>query len=47
MEAHIILKPDIYSVKNMVDVKNGELGKKLQYIIVTCNKHITNGQVKI
>lgn len=46
MDAHIILKPDLYSIQNLVDVKNGELGKKLQNIIVACNKHIINCQVK-
>jgi len=46
MDAHIILKPDLYSIQNLVDVKNGELGKKLQNLIVLCNKHIINCQVK-
>lgn len=46
MDAHIILKPDLYSIQNLVDVKNGELGKKLQNLIVACNKHIINCQVK-
>lgn len=45
IEAHIILKPDLYSIQNMMDVKNGELSKKLQNVINTCNKHITNCQV--
>lgn len=44
-EAHIILNPDLYSIQNMIDVKNGELGKKLQSLIITCNKHINNCQV--
>lgn len=47
IEAHIILKPDVYSIQNMLDVKNGELGKRLQNIIITCNKHVANCQVKI
>lgn len=47
IEAHIILKPDVYSIQNMLDVKNGELSKRLQNIIVTCNKHVANCQVKI
>lgn len=46
MDAHIILKPDLYSIQNLVDVKNGELGKKLQNLIVACNKHIIDCQVK-
>jgi len=46
MDAHIILKPDLYSIQNLVDVKNGELGKKLQNIITACNKHVINCQVK-
>jgi len=45
MDAHIILKPDLYSIQNLVDVKNGELCKKLQNLIVICNKHIINCQV--
>ncbi|XP_025191827.1 run domain Beclin-1-interacting and cysteine-rich domain-containing protein [Melanaphis sacchari] len=45
IDAHIILKPDLYSIQNLVDVKNGELGKKLQNLIVTCNKHIINCQL--
>lgn len=45
MEAHIILEPDLYSIKNMLDVKNGELCKKLRNTIVLCDKHITNCQV--
>jgi len=46
MAAHIILKPDLYSIQNLVDVKNGELGKKLANLIAVCNKHISNCQVK-
>lgn len=46
LDAHIILKPDLYSIQNLVDVKNGELGKKLQNLIVVCNKHVINCQVK-
>lgn len=46
IEPHIIFKPDLYSIQNMMDVRNGELGKKLQNVIITCNKHITNCQVK-
>lgn len=46
MDAHIILKPDLYSIQNLVDVKNGELGKKLQNLIAACNKHVMNCQVK-
>lgn len=46
MDAHIILKPDLYSIQNLVDVKNGELGKILHNLIVSCNKHINNCQVK-
>lgn len=45
MEAHIILKPDLYSIQNLLDVKNGELGKKIQNLIIACNKHVTNCQV--
>lgn len=45
MDAHIILKPDLYSIQNLVDVKNGELCKKLQNLIVICNKHIINCQL--
>lgn len=46
MEAHIIHKPDLYSIQNMLNVKNCELGKQLQNLIISCNKHITNCQVK-
>jgi hypothetical protein len=46
MEAHIILKPDLFSIQNMLDVKSGELGKKLQSLIISCNKHIVNCQVE-
>ncbi|VVC29737.1 Putative zinc-RING and/or ribbon,RUN domain,Zinc finger, RING/FYVE/PHD-type [Cinara cedri] len=45
LEAHIILKPDLYSIQNMLDVKNGELSKKLKNIIITCKMHITNCQL--
>ncbi|KAF0751567.1 Uncharacterized protein FWK35_00032927, partial [Aphis craccivora] len=45
MDAHIILKPDLYSIQNLVDVKNGELGKKLQNLIAACNKHVFNCQL--
>lgn len=44
-ETHIILKPDLYSIQNMIDVKSGQLGKNLQNIIIMCNKHIINCQV--
>lgn len=46
METHIFLKPDWYSIQNLVDIKNGELSKQLQCMIVACTKHITNCQVK-
>lgn len=46
MESHIILKPDLYSIQNMIDVKNGEFGKTLQNIITYCNKHVINCQVR-
>lgn len=45
MDAHLVLKPDLYSIQNMIDVRNGELGKMLQNTVVTCNKHISNCQV--
>lgn len=44
-EAHIILNPDLYSIQNMIDVKSGELGRKLHDVIVSCNKHTANCQL--
>ncbi|XP_050529369.1 run domain Beclin-1-interacting and cysteine-rich domain-containing protein isoform X2 [Daktulosphaira vitifoliae] len=45
LEPHLIPEPDLYSIQNMIDVKNGDLGKKLQSIIISCNKHVTNCQL--
>ncbi|XP_050438245.1 run domain Beclin-1-interacting and cysteine-rich domain-containing protein isoform X2 [Adelges cooleyi] len=45
LEPHLIHEPDLYSIQNMLDVKNGDLSKKLQNIIITCNKHVINCQL--